>query len=261
LIFDIFVHQRDLNVTSRNVQKVYKRIGEKSKIPDINLDIKRGFKYHDFFMNDAWIKVEAFRDYCRDHPVSPLLRLLLTSDGTVVGHLNALFLRTIEVEVQAQSEVLIDDELAAWLEIPKGEKGVERKIWLTEGGFRSSSDETSETSAPRNVKDPPAFPASARGEKRIYAISTFPISRLKPDFYHDMKLGRTPLGRMIEERRLSTRRDQMEIGHRPFPEVAKELGLSQDQLFWARRYRLTISERASGAIFEIFSPHFSSFSF
>ena len=207
-------------------------------------------------MIEAWLKVEAFRDYCRDHPVSPLLRLLLTSDGTVVGHLNSLFLRKIELEVQAQSEVLIDDELSAWLEIPKTEKGIERKIWLTEGGFFSSDP------ALRNAKtDPPADCPSTRGEKRVYAISTFPISRLKPDFYQDMKSGRTPLGKMIEERRLSTRRDQLEIGHRPFPDVAKELGFPQDQLFWARRYRLTISERASGAIFEIFSPHFSSFSF
>lgn len=207
-------------------------------------------------MNEAWLKAEAFRDYCRDHPVSPLLRLLLTSDGTVVGHLNSLFLRKIEVEVQAQSEVLIDDELSAWLEIPKGEKGIERKIWLAEGGFLSPDPPL------RNSKpDPPADPPSIRGEKRVYAVSTFPISKLKPDFYHDMKLGRTPLGKMIEARRLSTRRDQLEISHRPFPEVAKGLGFPQDQLFWARRYRLTISERASGAIFEIFSPHFSSFSF
>lgn len=208
-------------------------------------------------MNKAWLKVEAFRDYCRNHPVSPLLRLLLTSDGTVVGHLNSLFLRTIEVEVQAQSEVLINDELSAWLEIPRREKGVERKIWLTEGGFLPPSREADALRGPNRPLDP----ASPRGEKRVYAISTFPISRLKPDFYHDMKLGREPLGRMIEERRLSTRRDQLEIGHHPFPEVAKELGFPQDQLFWARRYRLTISEQASGAIFEIFSPHFSSFSF
>lgn len=214
-------------------------------------------------MNEAWLKVEAFRNDCRDHPVSPLLRLLLTSDGTLVGHLNSLFLKTIQVEVQAQSEVLIDDELSKWLEIPKGEKGVERKIWLTEGGSLSPSDTCSVSSCDPgpdqiNPDSGPQKPISTRGEKKLYAVSTFPISRLKPDFYHDMKLGRKPLGQMIEERRLSTRRDQLEIGHRPFPEVAKELGFPKDQLFWARRYRLTISERASGAIFEIFSPHLSS---
>src|SRR5581483_10319881 len=217
LIFDILTHPPDPMETSRNVKKVYKRIGQKSKI----LDIKRGFKYHHFFMNKDWLKVEAFRDYCRNHPVSPLLRLLLTSDGTVVGHLNSLFLKTIEVEVQAQSEVLIDDELSAWLEIPKREKGIERKIWLIEGGFLSPSEEAA---ALRSPEERPVDPASRRGQKRVYAISTFPISRLKPDFYHDLQLGRKPLGRMIEERRLSTRRDQLEISHRSFPDVAKELG-------------------------------------
>jgi chorismate-pyruvate lyase len=207
-------------------------------------------------MKEAWLKVEAFRNYCRDHPINPLLRLLLTSDGTVVGHLNSLLLKTIQVDVQAQHEIVIDDELSEWLEIPKGEKGVERKIWLTEGAFLSPSDDNRpDRSHPENREEKTI---TTRGEKRLYAISTFPVSRLKPEFYHEMKLGRTPLGRMIEEHRLSTRRDQMEIGHHPFPEIAKEMGYPQEQLFWARRYRLTISEQASGAIFEIFSPHFSS---
>jgi chorismate-pyruvate lyase len=207
-------------------------------------------------MKEAWLKVEAFRNYCRDHPINPLLRLLLTSDGTVVGHLNSLLLKIIQVDVQAQHEIVIDDELSEWLEIPKGEKGVERKIWLTEGAFLSPSDDNRpDRSHPENREEKTI---TTRGEKRLYAISTFPVSRLKPEFYHEMKLGRTPLGRMIEEHRLSTRRDQMEIGHHPFPEIAKEMGYPQEQLFWARRYRLTISEQASGAIFEIFSPHFSS---
>jgi len=207
-------------------------------------------------MNEAWLKVEDFRDYCRDHPVSPLLRLILTSDGTLVGHLASLFLKTIQVEVQAQSEIVIDDELSRWLEIPNGETGVERKIWLTEGVPLPSSGAS--PAVQNNSLGGPGRKPPARGEKKLYAVSTFPISRLKPDFYNDMKSGQKPLGQMIEERRLSTRRDQLEIGHRPFPEVAKELGFPQDQLFWARRYRLTISERASGAIFEIFSPHLSS---
>jgi chorismate-pyruvate lyase len=215
-------------------------------------------------MNDAWLKVEVFREYCRDHPINPLLRLLLTSDGTVVGHLNSLFLKRVQVEVQAQHEILIDDALSKWLEIPKGEKGVERKIWLTlsEGELKRAPLSPSDEASPDQLQpQSDKKPVSDRGEKRLYAISTFPISRLKPDFYHDMKLGRKPLGQMIEERRLSTRRDQLEIGLHPFPEVALEMGFSQEQLFWARRYRLTISEQASGAIFEIFSPHFSSLSF
>lgn len=188
-------------------------------------------------MEYHWMKRDAFAVYCREHPVDPLLRLLLTSDGTVVRHLSALFSGPISLEVQDQREIVINDEMSEWLEIVKGEKGIERRVWLTDA-------------PPEEGKNG----LHARGLKRLYAISTFPISRLKPDLYREIELGLKPLGQIIEERRLPARRDRLEIGQRLCPEAAKAFGLPQDELFWARRYRLTISEQASGAIFELFSP-------
>lgn len=187
-------------------------------------------------MENEWLTVEKFWDYCRDHPVDPSMRMLLASDGTVVRLLQTLFLQPIGIEVRSQRELLMDDALADWLEIEKGEKAVERKVWLTTPPDR------------RNESLP-------KGRKRIFAISTFPISpKLPPGFYQEMQLGQKPLGRIIQERRLLTRRDRLEIRRLRDPEAAEELGLPPGDFFWARRYRLTISEQVSGAIFELFSP-------
>ena len=175
-------------------------------------------------MKRAGLKVEKFYSECRRQAIDPRLRLLLTTDGTVVHFLQALFLNPIKLLLQEQHEIVIEDSLSDWLEIPRGEKGFERKAWLTQG------------------------------EKKVFAISTFQTSHLKPDFYQEIKLGEKAIGEIIREQGLLTRRDRLEIFHLPQPEVAGALGLPEKELFWARRYRLTIAEQASGAIFEVFSP-------
>lgn len=179
-------------------------------------------------MREQGLGVEAFWEECRRRPIDPILRLLLSSDGTLVRLLQSLFLKPVRLSIQSQREVLIEDPLSGWLGIPPGEKGIERKAWL--------------------IQD----------VKRVFAISILPISQLKPDFYQELLLGQKPFGEIIREKGLPTRRDRLEIYRLPQPEVAGALGLSESELFWARRYRLTISEQVSGAIFEVFSP-FSSF--
>lgn len=199
-------------------------------------------------MEQDWLNLEAFWAYCREHAqenaIDPSLRLLLTSSGTVIRHLKALTLRSIEVEIERQGEILIPDDLSEKIEIPKGEKGFERRIWLRSGralGQNPDPLKRSERLEPR-------------GRRLLSAVSIFPISRLKPDLYREMQLGEKPLGQIIEERRLQTFRDRFEISRLPFPDTAKGLGLSQDTLFWARRYRISISDQASAFICEVFSP-------
>jgi len=203
-------------------------------------------------MEQDWLNLEAFWAYCReherDHTVSPSLRLLLTTSGAVIRHLEALTLRSVDVEIERQGEILIGDDLSKKIEIPKKEKGFERRIWLRSG--RSLTPDTD------------AFPetdqSDSPGTKLLFAVSTFPVSRLRPEFYQAMRAGEKPLGQIIEERSLQTFRDRLEISHLPFPDTAKGLGLSQDTLFWARRYRISISDQASAFICEVFSPRTSS---
>lgn len=186
-------------------------------------------------MENEWLTREAFWEACRRNPIDPVLRLLLTSDGTLIRHLQSLFLASVKVAVQDQREVLIDEEDASWIGIPAGEKGIQRKVWLSAG---------------------------ARGDRKVFAVSTFPLSGLKPDLYQEILLGQKPIGRIIEALRLPTRRDRLEITRLALPQVAEALGLQPGELFWARRYRLTISDQVSGGLFEAFSPSlFSSSSF
>ncbi len=196
-------------------------------------------------MKNEWLTKEAFWEDGRRSSVDPILRLLLTSDGTLVHHLQSLFLTSVEVAVQEQREILIDEEHAAWIGIPAGEKGIQRKVWLTLGAPAAATP----TGRFSTVRTP-----AARGERKIFAISTFPLSGLKPDFYQEMLLGQKPIGRIIETQRLLTRRDRLEIAYLALPQVAEALGLQPGELFWARRYRLVISDQLSGVIFEAFSP-------
>lgn len=190
-------------------------------------------------MKTEWLTKEAFWKGCRRNPIDPVLRLLLTSDGTLIRHLQSLFLTSVQVAVQDQREILIDEAQSSWIGVPAGEKGIQRKVWLTVGG-----------------------PSAARGEKKVYAVSTLPLSGLKPDLHQEILLGQKPIGRIMEAQHLLTRRDRLEIAQVPLPQIAEELGLHPRELFWARRYRFVISDQVSGVIFEAFSPSlFSSSSY
>ncbi|MBN4053216.1 DUF98 domain-containing protein [bacterium AH-315-L15] len=200
------------------------------------LDTPKRFQYDMGQMEQQWMTLENFWVYCRNHPVSPLLRMLISSDGTLVRSFTSLFLAPITVELVEQKETVIDDVSAERLEIPKGEKAFERTVWLSPHNERSED------------------------KRCLYAVSLFPIAKMQPALYQDMRLGEKPIGRIIEERGLSALRDRLEIAYLPFPEVAKGLNQVEESLFWARRYRLTLSEHISAIISEVLSPRLSSFS-
>ncbi len=185
-------------------------------------------------MKRDWMTLEAFwKDY-RFRALSPTLRLLLSSDGTMVRALNALFGETTTLEIVEQRDIVLDEKTAAILKVAPGEKAIERTVWLDAG----------------------------QGEKRhrvLHAISKFPISQMKPELYQEIRLGQKPIGQIIQKRKYSTWRDNLKIAHRTFPEVAKGLQLPEETLFWARRYRLTFSEQVSTIICEVLSPELSSF--
>ncbi len=187
-------------------------------------------------MEQGWLTINVFLERCKNQAVNPLLRLLLSSDGTAIRSFNSIFFNPPELEVLDQHETFADENLALQLGIPQGEKVVERSVCL---------------SIIRN---------EGIKEQLLFAISRFPVSRLKPDLYQDLQLGQKPLGQIVEERSLSTFRDCLEIAHLPFPKVAEALELKEDTLFWARRFRLSISGQVSAFICEVFSPYLSSFS-
>lgn len=207
-------------------------------------------------MEEKWVSRKAFYDYCRNRATNlslllpplppPLLRLLLLSDGTVTHFLEGLFLKTISFELERQSEVIISDKDAKRLSIPKGEKGIERRGWLT-------------FSPPL----PDRFGNRSRISRRVcksnkgrllYAISIFPLAKLSPRLSHEILLGQKPLGQIILDQDLLFRRHALEMGRFKLPEIAQAFGFSDQEPVWARRYQLTLSGSVSGLLFEAISP-------
>lgn len=187
-------------------------------------------------MEQAWQTIKTCWTDWNTAPIDPILRLLLSSDGTTVRNFKGLFLRQAGLELVAQHEVAVNEPLSLQLSIPKGEKVLERSVWLT-------------LEAGDGVK-----------KKVLFASSVFPLLRLTPKLNLALQLGEKPLGQIIEEGHLPTFRDFLEVGFLPFPEVAQGLSLPKDTLFWARRYRLWINGTVSAFICEVFSPQLSSFS-
>ncbi|VAX30525.1 hypothetical protein MNBD_NITROSPIRAE01-751 [hydrothermal vent metagenome] len=184
-------------------------------------------------MNQAWRPIETFWTGSDDSRIAPLLRLFLSSDGSVVRSLKSLFLQTIEIELVRQEQIAIEKKVSEALEVTPGEKGIERTVWL-------NREEEGKT------------------HHLIYAVTAFPVSRLKPNLLQALQLGEKPLGQILEEGQLSTYRDHLEVTYLPFPSVAQGFSLPEDTLFWARRYRLWINGVISAFILEVFSPEFSS---
>ncbi|MFY9269242.1 MAG: chorismate lyase [Candidatus Manganitrophaceae bacterium] len=185
-----------------------------------------------------WITKETFWDDCRLKSIDPLLRLILTSDGTLVRHLRSILLSPIKIEIEDQREIFLDEEQARQIGLRAGEKGIQRKVWLTLEN--------------RPLDVAPNLPR--KGEKKVFAVSAIPLSGLIPEVYREIRSGQKPLGEIIEAYQLATYRDRLEVARLPFPEIAEALGRPPGELLWARRYRLTFSNGAASFIFEAFSP-------
>ncbi len=159
--------------------------------------------------------------------VSALLRLLLTSDGTLIDHLLALSMQPIHFELLSQEETSIDAvDLMDWPDLAPGCKGIERRVWL-------------------RVDQPPIA---------IFACSFFPLEGLPPWVHREMLSLQLPLGKILQH--LPIRRHRIRIRRETVPVMSAQMGCSPEELFWVRRYRLTLPDGYTGAIFEAFPPQF-----
>jgi|SRR5579863_8159873 len=176
----------------------------------------------------TWWKAADFMEHCRSHSVSPVLRLLLLSNGAVVNLLRALLLEPVTLERIDQKEMILEGEQAQLFRQPEGTQGLLRDVYLVQTARR-----------------------------RIHASSFFPASTLGPRFFHEMVRSESPLGSIIETQGLVARRDGIEICRLRDPRMAGELGCAAHQALWGRRYQFVIPGEASASIFEVFSPSLS----
>jgi len=172
-----------------------------------------------------WMGFEEFLSYCRGNPVDPLLRLILASDGSMTHMLSALILHPIDLEAPRHEETQAGAEIAGYLGIEADQKVITRDVWLRHGG-----------------------------QKLLYAHSIIPVTQSGKDFWEEIIQKNRPIGYFFGEQGLLTLRDRLSIGMVRCEEMAKDLDLQSDQTFWARRYRLTVKEKLTAIILEVFSP-------
>jgi chorismate-pyruvate lyase len=178
---------------------------------------------HELFLK-AWT-VESFLRHCRKSHIDPLLRTILTSDGTITRTLQALHLNPFELEIKKQSEVQLDSEIAKFLEMNESEQAISRKIWLHESKRRM-----------------------------IYASTILAFSQSHSLLLEQIQETAKPLGLLLEEHQLPSIKDKLTIGRLVHPEIAAGLGLTPTTELWARHYRLMVHEFLRASVLEVFSP-------
>lgn len=176
-------------------------------------------------LSSGWMDGDQFLSLCSSRSTNIPTRMVLLSDGLLTRLLNALLLSPITLQRLRQEEVALNDEMAEYIETEGGQRAIDRDVWLMNGN-----------------------------ERLVYANSILPISLMRDDIYNGIIRGDVPIGALLIDQSVLTRRDRLQIARVKAPAISTELGLPEDTEFWARRYRLNTEGGFKGAILEVFSP-------
>lgn len=180
---------------------------------------------YDITISGKWMDGSEFLSTCSSDPVDAPTRMLLLSDGSLTLLLNASLRSPVSLQRLRQEEVGLDMEMAEYIEAEAGQRVIDRDVWLMSGNKRL-----------------------------VYANSILPTSLMRDDIYNEITRGDTPIGTLLSEQSVLTRRDRLQIGRVRSKEITAELGLPEDAVLRARRYRLHTEGGFKGAILEVFSP-------
>ena len=176
-------------------------------------------------ISGKWMEGSEFLSVCSSDFLDAPTRMLLLSDGSLTLLLNASLLSSVRLQRLRQEEVSLDRDMAEYIEAEAGQTVIDRDVWLM------------------------------NGEKRVvYANSILPTSLMSDEIYREIAKGDTPIGTLLSEQSILTRRDRLQIGRITSLEICRELGLPDTTVLWARRYRLHTEGGFKGAIIEVFSP-------
>lgn len=176
-------------------------------------------------LKETWFGLEKFQDHHLVSPLSPVARLLLTSDGSMTQMLEALVLLNISMAIERQDIISPSASLSGIDEASEIEKALAREAWLT-----------------------------ADNKPLVYAHSLLFAADSKPYSLDAIRDVTEPLGKMLRENNIKTSREGHRIGRVKSIEISGRLGLSPDEEFWARYYSLDTDAGLKGVIFEVFSP-------
>jgi len=188
----------------------------------LNYIEKSNFLYDIKPVQNAWFHVKEFADHHLTNPLSPVARMLLTSDGSMTQMLESLLLSKVSMSIERQ-EIIAS---AAGLNIvdSEGRKALAREAWLTDG------------------KRP-----------LIYAHSIL-FSDDGNCSLESIQGVSQPLGRMLRDDKIKTLRDDCHMGIVRSEKIAGRLGINTENDLWARYYRLNTDSGLNGVIFELFNP-------
>lgn len=187
----------------------------------LNYIEKSNFLYDIKPVKDTWFHIKEFADHHLTNPLSPVARMLLTSDGSMTQMLESLLLSKISMSIERQ-EVIVTGDLD--IVESNGKEALAREAWLTDG------------------KRP-----------LIYAHSIL-FSDDKSMNLDSIQKVSQPLGRMLRDNKVKTLRDECHMGMVGSDKIAKHLDMNSESSFWARYYRLTTDSGLYGVIFELFNP-------
>jgi len=188
----------------------------------LNYIEKSNFLYHIKPLQNAWFDLKEFADHHLTNPLSPVARMLLTSDGSMTQMLESLLLSKVSMSIERQELIASVGDLN--IVESDGREALAREAWLTDG------------------KDP-----------LIYAHSVL-LSNNETYSLRSIQEVSQPLGRMLRDNKVKTLRDECRIGIVNSPQIAERLSIDSDSDLWARYYRLTTDSGLYGVIFELFNP-------
>jgi len=173
----------------------------------------------------TWFDLAEFSKHHLTTPLTPVARLLLTSDGSMTQMLENLTLSPISMAIKRQEIISPGDSIKELADRAAHGRAVAREAWLASGN-----------------------------RLLIYAHSILFASDGRDASLDAIMEMTSPLGRMLIDDGIKTLRKGCRIGLSQSKDIAQDLGLPGDTKFWGRYYKLSTDSGLGGIIFELFSP-------
>jgi beta-ribofuranosylaminobenzene 5'-phosphate synthase len=145
-------------------------------------------------------------------PLSPLQKILLTTDGSVTGLLEAVSGHEVAVRTRSQEVVSADSECSTSLDVMPGQAVNHRVVELQD---------------------------SETGDVLIYAVSDTPLARLQSEWQNDLMRADIPIGKILKKYHIEGRRELLDVKMtKPDPALSHVFGIGGDDRLLRRKYQI-----------------------
>lgn len=162
--------------------------------------------------------------------ISPFLRALLVTDGTVTKFLEAYLWESVMVERLYQKLIVLKREIPC-IGLRKGDKAIKRKVLLR---GRNS------------------------GQVFTFAESYIRLDKLKKSVRNDIEKGKIGIGELLRDKRVETYREIMDYGYKRAGKLSAYFGGGPDDILLFRTYVIFTGKKPVIMITEHFQDKVSS---